>query len=190
MTSIAALPLETSASVPLEPSQPSTVKYEHSDKINEDNTEQFFGPEGIPKSSDESGPSPRVQFSGPSSSNNETSSTYSREELLALFRIDYPLPKEFVFHPFVISKEPLKPVAFTSPEEEEEEVNNKQVRNVFYLIKNSPLSSVFWKVTTAWRSCFRNDAYLLHLSKFKFFFHGSLKYFAHQFCVLFPCCVM
>jgi len=114
MTSIAALPLETSASVPLEPSQPSTVKYEHSDKINEDNTEQFFGPEGIPKSSDESGPSPRVQFSGPSSSNNETSSTYSREELLALFRIDYPLPKEFVFHPFVISKEPLKPVAFTS----------------------------------------------------------------------------
>ncbi len=41
---------------------------------------------------------------------------YSKEEMLALFKPDYALPEEFVFHPMVMTKEALQPVAFTPDE--------------------------------------------------------------------------
>jgi hypothetical protein len=41
---------------------------------------------------------------------------YSKEEMLALFKPDYALPEEFVFHPMVMTKEAMQPVAFTPDE--------------------------------------------------------------------------
>eukprot|EP00029_Vermamoeba_vermiformis_P009979 TRINITY_DN514_c0_g1_i1.p1 TRINITY_DN514_c0_g1~~TRINITY_DN514_c0_g1_i1.p1 ORF type:complete len:970 (-),score=299.34 TRINITY_DN514_c0_g1_i1:41-2950(-) len=41
---------------------------------------------------------------------------YSKEEMLALFKPDYSLPEEFVFHPMVMTKEAMQPVAFTPDE--------------------------------------------------------------------------
>jgi len=49
---------------------------------------------------------------------------YSKEEMLALFKPDYALPVEFVFHPMVMTKDALQPVAFTPDE----------VSNIFFVI--------------------------------------------------------
>jgi hypothetical protein len=97
---------ETSVSQP-ETALLSTPETEHSQKIN-DGFGNFSAPEGI-----------QNPLSGPST---ESEAKYTREELLALFRMDYPLPKDFIFHEMITSKEPFKPIALT-PVEEQEEVN-------------------------------------------------------------------
>jgi hypothetical protein len=105
---------ETSVSQP-ETSLPSIPETEHSQKIN-DVVVNSFAPEGL-----------QNRLSEPS---NESELKYTREELLALFKIDYPLPKDFIFHEMITSKEPFKPIALT-PVEEQEEVN---VKNIHFFI--------------------------------------------------------
>lgn len=72
---------------------------------------------------------------------------YSKEEMLALFKPDYALPQEFVFHPMVMTKEAMQPVAFTP-----DEVSFIFVAlGVNYLLRLSCCVSGYHSLTKLWR---------------------------------------